>query len=182
MRATPRAFRVTVRRAMPETLGIRRLCAAPARLPCRSMSPSRQEVEIRVYHERRLGIGPWLEPVDPFLAYRPEVAVSPELAMGYLTRTPATRTAQHVCDQLIAAARTGALTGSASPVRARSHRHASSSIRVPAPGCGPRWAASRRRRPAACGLRDRREARIRMGVDARGARAAADSGSRGPRA
>jgi hypothetical protein len=111
MRATPRAFRVTVRRAMPETLGIRRLCAAPARLPCRSMSPSRQEVEIRVYHERRLGIGPWLEPVDPFLAYRPEVAVSPELAMGYLTRTPATRTAQHVCDQLIAAARHGRFDG-----------------------------------------------------------------------
>jgi len=75
------------------------------------MSASRQEVEIRVYHDRRLGIGPWLESVDPFLAHRPECAVSPELAMGYLlwylTRTPPTRTAQHVYDQLIAATHDG---------------------------------------------------------------------------
>jgi len=72
------------------------------------MGTSRQEVEIRVYHDRRLGIGPWLEAVDPFVAHRPECAASPELAMGYLlwylTRTPPTRTAQHVYDQLIAGA------------------------------------------------------------------------------
>lgn len=78
------------------------------------MSASRQQVEIRVYHDRRLGIGPWME-ADPFVARRPEHVVVPELAIGYLlwylTTTPPTRTAEHTRQQLIGAARSGRVDG-----------------------------------------------------------------------